>query len=148
MHEYEVGYGKPPRKSRFKPGVSGNPKGRPKRKPFALASIIRSVLSAPIEYRERGRIKAATRHELSLKMLIEHAIKGDVVAAELVLKVRAHGQRYGESGIDRLQITDWLPDYPGQTADQKTQEFARAGNAEPLEWWHEAERQPGATDVD
>ena len=28
--EYEVGYKKPPRKNQFKPGQSGNPKGRPK----------------------------------------------------------------------------------------------------------------------
>lgn len=29
--DYEVGYRKPPAKSRFKEGVSGNPKGRPKK---------------------------------------------------------------------------------------------------------------------
>lgn len=28
--EYEVGYGKPPKQTRFKPGQSGNPRGRPK----------------------------------------------------------------------------------------------------------------------
>jgi hypothetical protein len=28
--EYDVGFGKPPSKSRFKPGQSGNPKGRPR----------------------------------------------------------------------------------------------------------------------
>ena len=28
--DYEVGYGKPPKHSRFKPGQSGNPKGRPR----------------------------------------------------------------------------------------------------------------------
>jgi hypothetical protein len=141
MRDYDIGYGKPPKKSRFKPGVSGNPKGRSKRKPSALAEIIRGVLSAPIAYRERGRIKATTRHELSLKMLIEHAIKGDLVAAALVLKVRAHAQRFGEAGVDRLQITDWLPDYPGQTADQKTQEFAGTGDADPIEWWQKPESQ-------
>lgn len=27
---YDVGYGKPPEATRFKPGISGNPKGRPK----------------------------------------------------------------------------------------------------------------------
>lgn len=27
---YEIGYGKPPKSSRFKPGQSGNPRGRPK----------------------------------------------------------------------------------------------------------------------
>jgi hypothetical protein len=29
---YEVGYGKPPKRSRFRKGVSGNRKGRPKGK--------------------------------------------------------------------------------------------------------------------
>ena len=29
--EYEVGYKKPPEHSRWKPGQSGNPKGRPKK---------------------------------------------------------------------------------------------------------------------
>ena len=28
--QYEVGYGKPPQATRFQPGKSGNPKGRPK----------------------------------------------------------------------------------------------------------------------
>jgi hypothetical protein len=131
-------------RQRFKPGVSGNPKGRPKRKPSALAEIIRSVLSAPIQYREGGRIKATTRHELSLKMLIEQAVTGNLVAVELVLKVRAHAQRFGEAGVDRLHISDWLPDYPGQTADQKTQEFASTGDANPFEWWHPPDKQSGA----
>jgi len=29
-HDYEVGYGRPPVHARFRPGQSGNPKGRPK----------------------------------------------------------------------------------------------------------------------
>ena len=33
MANYEIGYGKPPASGRFRAGVSGNPKGRPKRKP-------------------------------------------------------------------------------------------------------------------
>src|SRR5271155_3037151 len=100
MSKYKVGYGKPPKKSRFKRGISGNPKGRPKRKSNPLAEIINNVLRASIEYRERGRIKTTTRHELNLKMLIEHAVKGDLGAAELVLKVRDHAQRWGEAGVD------------------------------------------------
>ena len=28
--DYEVGYKKPPKEHQFKPGISGNPKGRPK----------------------------------------------------------------------------------------------------------------------
>ena len=54
MASYEVGYGKPPQSGRFRAGVSGNAKGRPKRKPTPLAERIRTVLNSPIEYRERG----------------------------------------------------------------------------------------------
>jgi len=42
--------------------------------------------------------------------------------------------------MERLIITDWLPDYPGQTADQKTREFATTGDANPLEWWQPEDR--------
>ena len=87
MPSYEVGYGKPPLSGRFRAGVSGNPKGRPKRKPTPLAERIKSALNAPIEYRERGRTKVATYRELSLKMLVDCAISGDLDAAELALKI-------------------------------------------------------------
>jgi Family of unknown function (DUF5681) len=36
---YEVGYGKPPQKTRFKKGMSGNPKGRPKKTSSAKQSF-------------------------------------------------------------------------------------------------------------
>jgi hypothetical protein len=85
MASHEIGYGKPPLSGRFRAGVSGNPKGRPKRKPTPLAERIKTVLNAPIEYRERGRTKVATYRELSLKMLVDRAISGDLGAAELVV---------------------------------------------------------------
>lgn len=135
MTDNETGYGKPPKSARFKPGISGNPKGRPKRKPVVLADTIREVLNAPMQYREQGRLKTVTRHELSLKMLIERAVKGHVAAAELVLRARAQALRLGDLGVERLLIDDWLPDYPGQTADQKTREFTATGDAQPREWW-------------
>jgi Family of unknown function (DUF5681) len=136
MSDYDVGYGKPPERSRFKPGVSGNPKGRPKRRPIELAGLIERVLNAPMAYRERGRTRTTTRQELALRKLIEDAVKGDPGAAEQILQVRAYAKRLGDVGVTRLQIADWLPDYAGQTAEQKTQEVAGTDSAPPLEWWH------------
>ena len=49
MASYEVGYGKPPLSGRFRAGVSGNPKGRPKRKATPLAELIKTALNAPID---------------------------------------------------------------------------------------------------
>ena len=41
--DYAVGYGKPPQHSRFKPGRSGNPKGRPKGQPTASETFMREA---------------------------------------------------------------------------------------------------------
>jgi Family of unknown function (DUF5681) len=143
ISDYKVGYSKPPVKSRFKPGVSGNPKGRPKRKTVALAEIIEAALNAPIGYPIDDRIKVTTRLELSLKALIDRATTGNLTAAGLVLTVREHAQRFGDVGVNRLQISDWLPDYPGQSGDQKTLDFADKTEASPLEWWGSQEKSPG-----
>jgi Family of unknown function (DUF5681) len=139
MASYEIGYGKPPIGARFRPGVSGNPRGRPKRKPTPFAERIKSVLNAPIEYRERGRTKVATYRELSLKVLVDRAISGDLDAAELVLKIRARAERYGDPGVDPILVENWIADYPDQTANQKTADFAAERDAAPAEWWSPSE---------
>ena len=140
MASYEVGYGKPPLSGRFRAGVSGNPKGRPKRKATPLAERIKTALNEPIEYRGRGRTKVATYRELSLKMLVDRAVKGDLEAAEQVLKIRARAERYGDRGIDPVLVENWIADYPGQTADQKTAEVAAGRDATPAEWWSSSEK--------
>jgi hypothetical protein len=139
MSDYEVGYGKPPKHSRFKKGVSANPKGRPKRKPLAAGDIVNSVLNAPAEYRERGQTKKAIRRELTLRNYVRLALKGDVNAAEILLRLRAHAQRFGDAGNNRVEVHDWLPDHPGQTGEQKTREFAAQHHAKAPDWWKRPE---------
>ena len=123
MADKKIGYGNPPDATKFKRGVSGNPKGRPKREPTALGEIVRNALNSPVRYLEKGRAKTTTLRELTLKLLIERAAKGELAAAEHVLKVRAQAKRDGEVGIETLRIVDWLPDQDGQTGEQKTSGF-------------------------
>jgi hypothetical protein len=141
MSEEGVGYKKPPKTSQFKAGSSGNPNGRPKRQAVPLAEIISGALTTLVQHRERARTISTTLHELGIKAVVDRAVKGNLEAAELLLKVRTHAQRYGDVGVDELRITDWLPAYRGQTAEQKTSEFAVTGEASPVEWWQQPDTQ-------
>ena len=124
MSDDTVGYGRPPRRFQFKKGISGNPNGRPKRKPFSIAETIGSILDEATTYRENGKIKTVSRRELSARNHVRLALNGDIRSAAVVLKLLAHAHRYGDVGARKIFVTDWLPDYEGQTGAQKTKEFA------------------------
>ena len=76
MSDYDVGYGKPPKRSQFKKGVCPNPRGRGKRCDFEVGEILNKVLNAKTEFRERGKLKKASRIELSVRRLAASALKG------------------------------------------------------------------------
>src|SRR5260370_42172891 len=135
MADDSASYKNPPKTSQFKKGTSGNPKGRPKRKPPAVGETIDRVLNATTEYRERGQTKVATRRELTIRTHVNRALKGDVKSAETLLKLRAHAQGNGDAGVERIVFDDWLPDRPGQTGEQKTTEFALKNEATLPDWW-------------
>jgi Family of unknown function (DUF5681) len=63
---YEVGYGRPPRHSRFKPGQSGNPKGRPKGSK-SLKTLLEGALSLPITITECGVPRTITGAALPMQ---------------------------------------------------------------------------------
>ena len=96
MSNYELGYKKPPRHSQFKAGNRANPKGRGKRKVETEAEILKRVLNFPAEFRHRGKSKRAPRIELMIRRLGSAALKGDVGAAAMLLKIRAHCEKYGD----------------------------------------------------
>ncbi len=129
MTKYKVGFGKPPKSGQFKRGRSGNPAGRPKKRPTPLAQKINEVLFAPMEYRERGKVKVGTRHELGIRMQVDRAAAGDVAAAENVLRIRERAEQYGNAGVQILEIHDWLPESPTQSAEERESAVEHVGSA-------------------
>ena len=77
--DYEVGYGKPPKRTRFRKGRSGNPKGRPKGAK-SIWAVLDKVLREKVMVREGGKRKRITKIEASFKSLLDQAMKGNVRA--------------------------------------------------------------------
>lgn len=84
--EEPVGYGQPPRHSRFQPGQSGNPKGRPKGSKN-VTTIVREVLAEEISVGQRGIETKLSKREIIIRKQVEKALRGDQRAAEYVLKL-------------------------------------------------------------
>jgi Family of unknown function (DUF5681) len=132
MDQSDVGFAKPPKHTQFKPGTSGNPKGRPKRKPAAaLGEIANCVLNTSVEYREGDRRKKATRHELMLKGLVKQALRGSIAAAERLFKLRTHSQSR-DLGAQRIELRNWLPEYPGQTSADRLRQHTTDADFDSL----------------
>jgi hypothetical protein len=81
---YDVGYAKPPSNTRFTPGQSGNPTGRPRgAKNFGTA--IEDELRARVTVTENGRRKRVSKREVIAKRLVNRAAEGDLRAIPLLL---------------------------------------------------------------
>jgi len=78
-----VGYGKPPKAHQFKPGQSGNPKGRP-RGPGSLLKAITKHAGKKVPVVENGVAKKMAKLDVVLSALFGKAAKGDVPAARLL----------------------------------------------------------------
>lgn len=75
IHNYEIGYGRPPKKNQFKKGVSGNPSGRPKKILDFDQELLREARSL-ITINEGGRSRRISKHLAVIKQMVNNAIKG------------------------------------------------------------------------
>jgi hypothetical protein len=113
---FAVGYGRPPLHSRFKPGQSGNPKGRAKQS-RNMRTIVQQVLNEDMQIREGGRVRRMSAIEALVRTTLARSFKGDPKAlASLIVIIRQSG--YGpdrdESSADLLSAADYeaiLADY-------------------------------------
>ena len=93
--DYEVGYGKPPRETRFKRGQSGNPRGRP---PGAknLSSLLNEALNELVVVTENGGRKRISKRQAAFKQLVNDAAKGNWRALKLLVDILQDIERRSE----------------------------------------------------
>lgn len=82
--DYDVGFGKPPKHTRFQKGQSGNPKGRPKGAKSA-STIATTLLETKVKAKIDGVMKQVSALELALQQQLKRAISGDAKALQFLL---------------------------------------------------------------
>jgi hypothetical protein len=85
---YEVGKGRPPLSTRWKPGQSGNPRGRPKGAK-KVATILHETMQQKIEIKEKGQTRRISVWEAIVRTLRNNALKGDFKAITFLLAQEA-----------------------------------------------------------
>jgi hypothetical protein len=110
----EVGYGRPPKASQFKPGQSGNPNGRPKGAKtrrlagggYALHDAMVAEIKRMIPIREAGRAMSMSQLQAVVRQVTIKAMQGNMRAAELLLKhvalIQHEEQRLNERFLDQV----------------------------------------------
>lgn len=120
--DYEVGYGKPPVEHRFKPGLSGNNKGRPRKmknldheNSIAVFADAVEIFAEKFEINERGRKKNVSYRKVAVRRYLNAAVKSDdpKVLGDLVKYIervdRAIYEGLGEI-IMKIIVEGGLPD--------------------------------------
>jgi hypothetical protein len=82
----DSGYKKPPKAGKFKPGQSGNPKGRPKGS-RNLRTDLAAISQRPISVRENGKTRRMSQQKAMLLSAYNKAIQGDQRAASNLINL-------------------------------------------------------------
>lgn len=102
---YEVGFGKPPRETQFRSGVSGNPKGRPKGSKN-LASIVLAESRQKVRINSPRGSRQVTKLEAAVMQLGNKSAQGDLGASSEFFALVQRSEEAVASSRGPLQITE------------------------------------------
>jgi hypothetical protein len=84
--DYQVGYGKPPRHTRFVKGQSGNPRGRP---PNAknFKTLLNEALNQRLIITENGGRRKVSKRQAIITQLVNRSATADFRAMKILLDI-------------------------------------------------------------
>jgi hypothetical protein len=115
---YVVGFGKPPERTRFRKGRSGNPAGRPKGA-LNLGTLLGKVLAEKVAVKDAsGRRREISKLEAALTQLVNKAAGADLRAIRLLVDLdrRQRADRAADGG-GRGEGIPATPGVPGLPMD-------------------------------
>src|SRR5439155_19699892 len=81
--DYEIGYGRPPAATRFQPGQSGNPRGRPKGA-RSIGQMLQQALNRRVPVHENGRERRIRLQDAIIQGLVNDAARRNHNALRLL----------------------------------------------------------------
>jgi hypothetical protein len=102
---YVVGPGRPPKDNRFKKGVSGNPKGRPKGS-VSMAALIQKESLRKVPVTEGGRTKSMSKMNIVARQITQGAMKGDPKATAIFIQELAKINDVGAANGPAAAVPD------------------------------------------
>jgi hypothetical protein len=104
---YEVGNKKPPKRFQFKPGQSGNPKGRPKRS-TSLEARVQKELSKLVTVNKNGKSVKMSKLDVGVTRLVDRFMTGDLKSTAIILGLgkRNEKPKTGEENPEPIAMPD------------------------------------------
>lgn len=118
---YEIGYRRPPAAGRFKPGASGNPKGRPKGSQN-FVTLLEQELGQTVVVNENGKKKKVTRLHAMVKRIVTGALQGDQKSVLTLLEIMRRTGRF-----EQVEAESLLPDNYESILDAYVQKHHKGG---------------------
>lgn len=110
--DYTVGYGRPPVSTRYAPGTSGNPSGRPKGS-GGLKPSLDKILRRKVQLKVDGRRKKVPVTEAVLLQLSHKALGGDPAAIREYLRIAMihGGEAEAATALDEAHLGPFVDAY-------------------------------------
>lgn len=99
---YRVGKGRPPLETRWRPGQSGNPKGRPKGS-RNISAVLSEILRQRVAVTENGKTRKVPVLEAMLRRLVNDALRNQPAAMKLLMSMV---DRYTDSPQAALHLEE------------------------------------------
>ena len=132
--DYAVGYRRPPKSTQFKPGVSGNPKGKPKGS-RPVGALLQEIIRQKIAVTENGKTRRLPVLEIMLRRLANDAMRGEQRSIKFLLSLLDH---YSDSSQATLQLSEML----AEDAEILAEYLDETSVAQPLPSTTEKEKEP------
>jgi len=113
QRNYQVGYARPPQKTRFQKGKSGNPAGRV-RGSKNVTGLLLQALGEQVTVNENGERKRISKAEAIIKQLVNKGASGDARSIQMLLQEMRNRvetelpREQSQESKDRLLMLDRL----------------------------------------